>query len=95
MKVIILSYTGNVGKTTVVAHVLSPRMGDASIIAVGKIDERVAELGVSVEVFNEREYSKAFSELLMTDNVIIDVGASNIEEFLNGMARFNGIRLTT
>jgi hypothetical protein len=93
MKVIILSYTGNVGKTTVVAHVLSPRMGDASIIAVGKIDERVAELGVSVEVFNEREYSKAFSELLMTDNVIVDVGASNIEEFLNGMARFNGIHI--
>ena len=93
MKAIILSYTGTVGKTTVAAHVLSPRMGDAPIIAVGRIDETVAELGVSVELFNGREYMKAFNAILMKDNVIVDVGASNIEDFLSGMTRFNGLHI--
>jgi hypothetical protein len=93
MKVIILSYAGNVGKTTVAVHVLSPRMGDAPIIAVGRIDETVAELGVSVEIFNGREYMSAFNAILMTDNVVVDVGATNIDDFLSGMTRFNELHI--
>jgi hypothetical protein len=53
----------------------------------------VAELGVSVELFNGREYMKAFNAILMTDNVIVDVGASKIEGFLSGMTRFNKLHI--
>ena len=54
MKVAILNYTGTVGKTTIAAHLLSPRMGDAPIFAVETINETAAGLGVDVNRSGDR-----------------------------------------
>ena len=40
MKIAVLNYTGTVGKTTVAAHLLAPRMNGAPIIAVESVNER-------------------------------------------------------
>jgi MinD-like ATPase involved in chromosome partitioning or flagellar assembly len=88
MKVAILNYTGTVGKTTIAAHLLAPRMGDAPIYAIESINETAAGLGLDVEKMRGEQFKGLFNKLLKTDNVIIDVGASNVEEFLSGMTRF-------
>ncbi|MVF24224.1 plasmid stability protein StbB [Methylocaldum sp. BRCS4] len=88
MKVAVLNYTGTVGKTTIAAHLLAPRMGDAPIFAIETINETVEGLGLDVEKMRGEQFKGLFNALLKTDNAIIDVGASNVEEFLNGMARF-------
>ena len=49
MKVVVLNYTGTVGKTTIAVQLLSPRMNNAQIIAVKTINETAAGLGMEVE----------------------------------------------
>jgi hypothetical protein len=61
MKVAVLNYTGTVGKTTISAHLLSPRMADAPIFAVETINETAEGLG-SVDV--EKMAGEKFKALL-------------------------------
>jgi hypothetical protein len=83
-----LNYTGTVGKTTVAAHLLAPRMDNAPIYAIESINETAAGLGLDVEKIRGENFKTLFNEILKIDNAIIDVGASNVEDFLNGMTRF-------
>jgi hypothetical protein len=89
MKIAIVNYTGTVGKTTIAAHLLSPRMGNAPIFAVESINETAAGLGVDVEQIKGDKFRELFRKLFALDDAIIDVGASNIEDFLDGMVKFD------
>ena len=89
MKVVVLNYTGTVGKTTIAAHLLSPRMDHAPIIAVESINETADNLGVSIEKYKGQKFRELFKRLFTMDQAIIDVGASNIEAFLDGMVKFD------
>lgn len=93
MKVAVLNYTGTVGKTTVAAHLLSPRMNDAPFYAVETINETAEGVGLDVHKSRGKEFSSLFKKLLVIDNAIVDVGASNIEEFLGGMIKFEDSHL--
>jgi hypothetical protein len=90
MKIVVLNYTGSVGKTMIATHLLSPRMGGAPIIALESINFTSEGSGLSVEQFKGAEFWKLFSKLLATDDTVVDVGTSNIEDFLAGMRRFEG-----
>jgi hypothetical protein len=88
MKIAVLNQTGNVGKTTTVAHLLAPRMPGAEVFAVETVKETAEGLGVDVSKIKGENFGVLFKKLLTLDNAIIDVGASNVEPFLNGLARF-------
>ncbi|WP_226020567.1 StbB family protein [Serratia symbiotica] len=89
MKVAIINYTGTVGKTTIAAHLLSPRMNAAPIFAIESINETAAGLGVDVEKMNGDKFRSLFKKIMLEDNAIVDVGASNIEGFMNNMIKFD------
>lgn len=93
MKIAITNYTGTVGKTTVAAHLLAPRMHDAPIFAIETINETAEGLGIDVEKIKGDKFRDLFKSLISLDDAIIDVGASNVEDFLNGMARFEDSHL--
>jgi hypothetical protein len=84
-----MNYTGTVGKTTIATHLLSPRMGGASIIAVESINETAAGMGVAVEQMKGDKFRELFQRMVVTEDLIVDVGASNIEDFLEGMSRLD------
>jgi MinD-like ATPase involved in chromosome partitioning or flagellar assembly len=88
MKIAVLNYTGTVGKTTIATHLLSPRMG-APIIAVESINETAAGMGIDIEQIKGEKFREIYQRLVATEDVIVDVGASNIEDFLEGMGRFD------
>lgn len=88
MKVAILNYTGTVGKTTIAAHLLSPRLNNAPIFAVETINETAEGLGVDVNKIRGEKFRELFTKLLKLDDAIIDVGASNVEAFLDGVVKF-------
>ena len=88
MKVAIVNYTGTVGKTTISAHLLSPRMNDAPIFAIETINETAEGLGVDVEKIRGEKFRELFKKLMVLDDAIIDVGASNVEAFLDDMVKF-------
>lgn len=88
MKVAVLNYSGSVGKTTIASHLLSPRMADAPIFAVESTNETAADLGLDIEQLRGGQFGSLYKRLLSLDNAIVDVGASNIEDFLDRVAKY-------
>jgi len=93
MKVAVVNYTGTVGKTTIAAHLLAPRMNGAEVFAVESINETAQGLGVDVEMIRGEKFRDLFKKLMLLDDAIIDVGASNVEAFLNGLVKFEDSHL--
>ena len=92
-KVAVLNYTGTVGKTTIAAHLLSPRMNNAPVFAIETINETAEGFGLDVEKIRGEKFRDLFKKLLTLDDAIIDVGASNVEAFLDGMVKFEDSHL--
>ena len=87
LRVGVISFSGNVGKSTMSAYLLAPRMPDARIMSIESINE---DEGVDAEVLIGKQFERVQEELLTSDSVIVDVGASNVEEFMKRMQQFRG-----
>ena len=88
MRVAVLNYCGTVGKTTIAAHLLAPRIAEAKIYAIETINETAGDLGLDVDKMKGERYGTLFRELMQADAAIVDVGASNIEDFIAQMVKF-------
>jgi len=86
MKVAVINFSGNVGKTTVAVHLLAPRIQGARVIAIESIN---AEDG-QTDALRGRQFGELQEYLQTADNVIVDIGASNVEELLASMRRYRG-----
>lgn len=89
MKVAVINFSGNVGKTTVAGHLLKPRMGNAPIFSVESINVDASADGLDVEKMKGKKYGDLVEELMKLDDAIIDVGASNVEEFIKLMQQYD------
>lgn len=87
MKIAVLSFSGNVGKSTVARHVLKPRMNDCDIIAVETINADEHDEAGRVK---GREFGNVLEAMAMLDDVVVDIGASNIEALILQMKQYRG-----
>ncbi|MEJ7806875.1 MAG: StbB family protein [Telluria sp.] len=90
MKVAVINFSGNVGKTTIAAHLLKPRMGNARVFSVESLNVDAAHDGLKVEKMKGKQFGQLQEELMVLSNAIVDVGASNVEDFLKLMLQFEG-----
>jgi hypothetical protein len=90
MKVAVISFSGNVGKTTISAHLLKPRMGEAPVFSVESLNVDAAADGLEVERLRGKKFGELQEQLMTLDSAIVDVGASNVEEFLKLMQQYAG-----
>jgi hypothetical protein len=86
MKVAVISFSGNVGKTTIARHLLAPRMQGAKVIAIESINADAGE----DHVIRGRQFAELQEFLQVFDNVVVDIGASNVEDLLALMRRYRG-----
>lgn len=86
MKLCVMNFSGNVGKSTIARHLLAPRLDDCHIIGVESIN---ADDGSDAAV-RGREFRELGRTLAALDAAVVDVGASNVEEFLARMAQQRG-----
>lgn len=93
MKVAVLNYSGSVGKTVIASHLLAPRIANAEIIAVESTNETAADLGLDIEQLRGEQFGRLFRKLLTAENAIVDVGASNIEDFLAELVKYHEAHL--
>ena len=84
MRLAVINFSGNVGKTTVARHLLAPRIPGCQVVAVESIN---ADDGQSVTI-RGRQFAQLQEFLQSVDNVVIDIGASNVEELLKLMHRY-------
>ncbi|MBE2244941.1 MAG: hypothetical protein IAE86_19460 [Burkholderiaceae bacterium] len=84
MKLAVINFSGNVGKSTVARHLLAPRLPGARVIAVESINaDEGQEQSLRGFQFGElQEYLQA------VDDVVVDIGASNVEELMRLMHRY-------
>ncbi len=90
MKVAVMSFSGNVGKTTVAGHLLKPRMSEAPIYSIESLNVDASADGLEVEKMRGKKYGDLMGEMMKLDQAIVDVGASNVEDFLKLMQQYDG-----
>jgi Flp pilus assembly CpaE family ATPase len=86
MKVAIINFSGNVGKTTIARHLLAPRIKTAEIISVESANADEAE----ADALRGKDFAHLQQYMLASDNLIVDIGASNVEDLLSLMKKFKG-----
>ncbi|PKO70434.1 MAG: hypothetical protein CVU22_01920 [Betaproteobacteria bacterium HGW-Betaproteobacteria-16] len=86
MKVAIINFSGNVGKTTVARHLLLPRIKDAELISVESLNAGEGE----GQAMRGRQFGELQEYLQTIDNAVVDIGASNVEELLELMQKYRG-----
>lgn len=90
MKVAVMNFSGNVGKTTVAGHLLKPRMGEAQIFSIETINSGADADGLDVEKMKGKKFGELVDDLMQRESAIIDIGASNVEDFLKLMQQYDG-----
>jgi len=86
MKIAVINFSGNVGKTTVARHLLAPRIEGAEVIAIESIN---ADDG-QTQALRGRQFGELQEYLQTVDNVVVDIGASNVEDLLALMRKYRG-----
>jgi len=86
MKIAVINFSGNVGKSTVARHLLAPRMNSASVIPVESINSD----GTQDEAIKGKQFGELQEALMLLDDAVVDVGASNVEDFVNLMKQYKG-----
>lgn len=89
MKVIAINYSGNVGKSTICNTLLSPRMNNAKVFRIESINDSGMSGATEERKLRGNQFSKLQDEILCLDDAIVDVGASNIEEFMVLMNQYD------
>ena len=86
MKIAVINFSGNVGKTTVARHLLLPRLPGAELVCVESIN---ADEGQG-QALRGRQFGELQEYLQTVDSVVVDIGASNVEDLLALMRKYHG-----
>lgn len=89
MKAVAINYSGNVGKSTICNTLLSPRMNNAKIFRIESINDSGMSSATEERKLRGSQFAKLQDEILRLDDAIVDVGASNIEEFMVLMNQYD------
>jgi MinD-like ATPase involved in chromosome partitioning or flagellar assembly len=90
MKICVLNLSGNVGKSTLAVHLLAAFRPGAKFLSIETFNSTSADTVASIEVeeWAASQFNEIFRELMINDDVILDVGSSNIATFMAQMKRF-------
>lgn len=86
MKLAVINFSGNVGKSTVARHLLAPRIPGCQFVAVESIN---ADDGKPMTI-RGRQFGQLQEYLQTVADLVVDVGASNVEDLLALMRRYSG-----
>lgn len=86
MKIAVINFSGNVGKSTIAKHLLAPRLSSAAFISVESINSDEGDGAV----IRGKQFGQLQEQMLLLDSAIIDIGASNVEDFIKLMQSYRG-----
>jgi len=83
MRVAVLNFSGNVGKSTIARHCLAPRMNNCPVFFV----ETINEGGDSKVNVKGRDFAEVLVDIAVLDDAVVDIGSSNIEQVFAQLKR--------
>jgi hypothetical protein len=86
MKIAVINFSGNVGKTTVARHLLLPRIAGAELVAVESLNAAEGE----APALRGRQFGELQEYLQTVEHVVVDIGASNVEDLMGLMHKYRG-----
>ncbi len=86
MKIAVINFSGNVGKSTLARHLLVPRIPDAELIAIESVN---AGEGPSA-ILRGDQFAALQEYLHSIPSAVVDIGASSVQEFLQLMQEYRG-----
>jgi MinD-like ATPase involved in chromosome partitioning or flagellar assembly len=86
MKIAVINFSGNVGKSTVAQHLLAPRLDNAPIIPIESINSDGTETGM----LRGSQFDELQDQIMTLGNAVVDIGASNVEDFVSLMQSYDG-----
>lgn len=89
-KIAVLNLSGNVGKTTLAANLLAAFMPEATVLKVEKHNnsEALQVDSIKVEELKASQFKHIYQSLMFEDDVILDVGASEVGQFMEELTKF-------
>lgn len=93
MKFFILNSSGNVGKTTITRELIYPFLESPKIFEIETVNSSSEHFnGLNVEKITDfTNFEDIYLKILETDNLILDVGASNLSAFMEKLSEFAGV----
>lgn len=86
MKIAVINFSGNVGKSTIARHLLLPRIEGAELVAIESVN---ADDGKGPSM-RGRQFGELQEYLQTVDSAVVDIGASNVEDLMMLMHRYRG-----
>ncbi|MFJ3318735.1 StbB family protein [Herbaspirillum huttiense] len=86
MKIAVINFSGNVGKSTIANHLLLPRVNGAQYFPV----ETINSDGRADEAMRGKEFVDLQIKLNIIDEAIVDIGSSNVEDVIKVMSQNPG-----
>ena len=86
MKIAVINFSGNVGKSTIARHLLLPRLPGAGLISIESLN---ADEGQG-PALRGRQFGELQEYLQTVASVVVDIGASNVEDLMGQMQRYRG-----
>jgi len=86
VKIAVINFSGNVGKTTVARHLLAPRIPGAELIAVESINANDGQ----GQALRGKQFGELQEYLQTVEHNVVDIGASNVEDLLSLMHKYRG-----
>lgn len=91
MKVMLINNSGNVGKSFFSREFFYPNMSDPLIVEIESNNDSSTDFDLNIEKITAKKLEKLNQFLLMNDDVIVDLGASQIENFLENLSNYDDL----
>ena len=87
MKIGVINFSGNTGKSTLATHLLKPRIEGASSFAIESLNSGADRQAI---LYRGTQYDALQEEVLLSESAVVDIGSSNVDDFLRLMAKSQG-----
>lgn len=85
MNIMIVNFSGNVGKSTLAKYLFQPRLNDCKIYSVESINENEHE----GENIRGNALGEILDDMVNHDNCLLDIGSSNAETVVSLLTKYN------
>jgi len=93
MKIFMLNSSGNVGKSLLTRELFYPRMKDAKIVEIETVNSGSSNfVNLNISKYKaDDDFMDIYMEIIDNENIIVDVGASNLANFWDTLKSFAGV----
>lgn len=92
MKIVITNQQGRIGKSSIAGNAFLPFMPEKTqLFSIESLNDGAEQFGVELTTHRGGETLEILSQVMTSEHVLLDVGASNFESFFLGLNEFSGV----